>query len=173
MARALRHAVVSRLARTLGSANKAVQRISRVTACRRKLNTSSATLPRGTVSVSANEHAQLYSVNDTKAVLHLHGVGNAPKKAKPVGKAQATIYLAPPCLHAALRGVGSAVVGAAACLAVRRGNKSASQRERTPNAALPNPSLKLSPNGGPRGPGRRYPVHSRQPGPRVPPSVPT
>ena len=39
-------------------------------------------------------------------------------------------------------------------------------------AALPNPSLKLSPNGGPRGPGRRYPVHSRQPGPRVPPSVP-
>ena len=40
-------------------------------------------------------------------------------------------------------------------------------------AARPNPSLKLSPNGGPRGPGRRYPVHSRQPGPRVPPLVPT
>ena len=39
-------------------------------------------------------------------------------------------------------------------------------------AALPNTSLKLSPNGGPRGPGRRYPVHFRQPGPRVPPSVP-
>ena len=39
-------------------------------------------------------------------------------------------------------------------------------------SALPNPSLKLSTNGGPRGPGRRYPVHSRQPGPRVPPSVP-
>ena len=39
-------------------------------------------------------------------------------------------------------------------------------------AALPNPSLKLSPNGGPRGPGRRYGVHFRQPGPRVPPSVP-
>ena len=38
--------------------------------------------------------------------------------------------------------------------------------------ALPNPSLKLSPNGGPRGPGRRYAVHFRQPGPRVPPSVP-
>jgi hypothetical protein len=37
----------------------------------------------------------------------------------------------------------------------------------------PNPSLKLSPNGGPHGPGRRYLVHSRQPGPRVPPSVPT
>ena len=40
-------------------------------------------------------------------------------------------------------------------------------------ASRPNPSLKLSPNGGPRGPGRRYPVHFRQPGPRVPPLVPT
>ena len=36
----------------------------------------------------------------------------------------------------------------------------------------PNPSLKLSTNGGPRGPGLRYGVHSRSPGPRVPPSVP-
>ncbi len=43
----------------------------------------------------------------------------------------------------------------------------------SPGASRPNPSLKLSPNGGPRGPGRRYLVHSRQPGPRVPPSVPT
>ena len=40
------------------------------------------------------------------------------------------------------------------------------------DAAVPNPSLKLSPNGGPRGPGRRYAVHFRPPGPRVPPSVP-
>ena len=40
-------------------------------------------------------------------------------------------------------------------------------------AVRPNTSLKLSPNGGPRGPGRRYAVHFRQPGPRVPPSVPT
>jgi hypothetical protein len=37
----------------------------------------------------------------------------------------------------------------------------------------PNPSLKLSPNGGPPGPGCRYPVHCLQPGPGVPPSVPT
>ena len=36
----------------------------------------------------------------------------------------------------------------------------------------PNPSFKPSPNGGPRRPGRRYLVHFRQPGPRVPPSVP-
>ena len=41
-----------------------------------------------------------------------------------------------------------------------------------PRKLMSNPSLKLSPNGGPRGPGRRYPVHSRLPGPRVPPSVP-
>ena len=38
--------------------------------------------------------------------------------------------------------------------------------------ALPNPSFKPSPNGVPRGPGRWYAVHFRQPGPRVPPSVP-
>ena len=38
-------------------------------------------------------------------------------------------------------------------------------------AALPNPSFKPSPNGVPRGPGRRYAVHFRQPGPRVTPLV--
>ena len=40
------------------------------------------------------------------------------------------------------------------------------------SAALPNPSFKPSPNGVPRGPGRRYAVHFRQPGPRVTPLVP-
>ena len=37
---------------------------------------------------------------------------------------------------------------------------------------VPNPSFKPSPNGVPRGPGRRYAVHFRQPGPRVTPLVP-
>ena len=36
----------------------------------------------------------------------------------------------------------------------------------------PNPSFKPSPNGVPRGPGRRYAVHFRHPGPRVTPPVP-
>ena len=40
------------------------------------------------------------------------------------------------------------------------------------NPAVPNPSFKPSPNGVPRGPGRRYAVHFRQPGPRVTPLVP-
>ena len=40
------------------------------------------------------------------------------------------------------------------------------------NAAVPNPSFKPSPNGVPRGPGRRYAVHFRQPGPRGTPLVP-
>ena len=40
------------------------------------------------------------------------------------------------------------------------------------STALPNPSVKPSPNGGPPGPGRRYAVHFRPPGPGVPPSVP-
>ena len=38
--------------------------------------------------------------------------------------------------------------------------------------ALPNPSLEARPNGRPPGPGRRYAVHFRQPGPGVLPSVP-
>ena len=38
--------------------------------------------------------------------------------------------------------------------------------------ALPNPSFKRSANGRPPGPGRRYPVHFRQPGPGVLPSSP-
>ena len=40
------------------------------------------------------------------------------------------------------------------------------------NTAVPNPSFKPSPNGVPRGPGWRYAVHFRHPGPRVTPSVP-
>ena len=55
--------------------------------------------------------------------------------------------------------------------AVPGGTRTSAVRARI-KTALPNPSLKLSPNGGPRGPGRRYAVHFRQPGPRVPPSVP-
>ena len=39
-------------------------------------------------------------------------------------------------------------------------------------AVLPNPSFKPSPNGVSRGPGRRYTVHFRQPGPRATPLVP-
>ena len=34
------------------------------------------------------------------------------------------------------------------------------------------PSVEARPNGGPPGPGRRYAVHFRQPGPGVPPSAP-
>ena len=41
-----------------------------------------------------------------------------------------------------------------------------------PRALMPNPSFKPSTNGVPRGPGRRYAVHFRHPGPRVTPSVP-
>ena len=41
------------------------------------------------------------------------------------------------------------------------------------NAVKPNPSFKPSPNGGPPGPVWRYAVHFRQPGPGVPPSVPS
>ena len=46
------------------------------------------------------------------------------------------------------------------------------QHQRSKGAALPNPSLKGSTNGGPPGPVRRYAVHFRQPGPGVPPLAP-
>ena len=45
-------------------------------------------------------------------------------------------------------------------------------RRRSRGAVLPNPSLKGSANGMPPGPGRRYPVHCRQPGPGVLPLAP-
>ena len=38
--------------------------------------------------------------------------------------------------------------------------------------ATPNPSFEARPNGRPPGPGRRYAVHFRQPGPGVLPLVP-
>jgi hypothetical protein len=38
--------------------------------------------------------------------------------------------------------------------------------------ARPNPSVKLSTNGGPPGPGRQYRVHFCRPGPGVPPLAP-
>ena len=41
-----------------------------------------------------------------------------------------------------------------------------------PRELMPNPSFKPSTNGVPRGPGRRYRVHFRRPGPRVTPLVP-
>ena len=41
-----------------------------------------------------------------------------------------------------------------------------------PSAVRPNPSLEARPNGRPPGPGRRYAVHFRQPGPGVLPLVP-
>ena len=46
------------------------------------------------------------------------------------------------------------------------------RRQRMVSAAQPNPSFKPSPNGGPPGPGNRYGVHFLSPGPGVPPSVP-
>ncbi len=148
-----------------------MQYINRFSACRRQLNTSSAALPRGTVTAAPNEHGLPYSADASNVVLHLGSDGKATKKSEPVGKADAAFYLAPPYPRAALNGVGSVLGGAAIRLAAHRGNKSAPQRRRTPNAALPNPSLKLSTNGVPPGPRDRAAYH-RPRGPGVTPSVP-
>ena len=64
---------------------------------------------------------------------------------------------------------------AAACLWCRSPLAAVAGRAPRPcplRAALPNPSFKPSSNGVPRGPGWRYAVHFRLPGPRVTPLVP-
>ena len=67
----------------------------------------------------------------------------------------------------------------ATALAVARSGKqnpwqtNSNQSAARSRALMPNPSFKPSSNGVPRGPGRRYAVHFRHPGPRVTPLVPS
>ena len=56
--------------------------------------------------------------------------------------------------------------------AVSRSHSAQAARGMSRRRAVPNPSFKRSANGRPPGPGRRYPVHFRQPGPGVLPSSP-
>ena len=174
-ARAWRPAVVARLARTLGSALHAMPHSSKVSACRRELNTSSAAEPRIAKDL-AQRRASLASAESALKLGTRCNVGSENLQAQ---RAQSPAVKkhkdwSPPCSTAAPSCVGGRTVA----LSPTNPNKTSprqlgGQRQGSTGAALPNPSLKLSPNGGPRGPGRRYPVHSRQPGPRVPPLVPT
>ena len=69
--------------------------------------------------------------------------------------------------HGLRRGAGSTCGGPQGVTGPWR-----AQRLRSPGEVLPNPSLKRSANGRPPGPGRRYGVHFRHPGPGVLPSSP-
>ena len=70
--------------------------------------------------------------------------------------------------HSRQRGAGSPCCAAPSTAVPWRGHSHYGLSK-----ALPNPSFKPSPNGVPRGPGRRYAVHFRHPSPRVTPLVPT
>ena len=175
MAWAWRPAVGASLPRTLGSAIEAVQHLSRVSACRRELNTLSAAQPRAAKCHEQRCTSEKTVESGTKSrsrcrvgsdKLQRHRVqGLAAKKHED---------WPPPCSTAAPSCVGGRTVALNPAAPKKAGPRQpVGQRQGSAGAALPNPSLKLSPNGGPRGPGLRYPSHLRSPGPRVLPSVPT
>jgi hypothetical protein len=131
---------------------------------------------RTTVPYSVGTHANLVSPRGTprmnEALRGTHSGPSQPRRLACSGSAAVAAIAASPSKG---RGSGGSRHTFTSCLQLDRGASGGTSTiavTPTKNAALPNPSLKLSPNGGPRGPGRRYAVHFRQPGPRVPPSVP-
>jgi hypothetical protein len=160
-ARAWRPAVVARLARTLGAAISNMPHLHKISGFAEGSNSHKWARP----APCCNQ----YSTNRRANACHV-GAGFQQRHARcHIGCIWSVAW--PSC-----RGNFQQVCTAAAhnttqCLCQsHRGQPSPAPGQIT---AAPNPSLKLSPNGGPRGPGRRYAVHFRQPGPRVPPSVPT
>jgi len=147
---------------------------SRVSACRRQLHTPSAAQPR-TAEHRAQRRASLASVESAPKFVSNLGVGskNLRRQRVEVYRFKQSQDRSPPCCLGPRFCVGRVGAEGRATLGRCKLLTSAARRGRRPSAALPNPSLKLSPNGGPRGPGRRHVVHSRRPSPRVPPLVPT
>jgi len=146
----------------------------KVSACRREQKSMRAAEPR-TAEHLARQQASLTPVESvTTFGSHLGGGNEKLERQRVEGCTfKQSKDRSPPCSLGLRFCVGRKADESQASLVHSKLCSSAARCGRRPNAALPNPSLKLSPNGGPRGPGRRYPVHSRQPGPRVPPLVPT
>ena len=168
-ARAWRPAVVARLARTLGIAKKAVQHFSKVSACRRESNASNAALPRvccSSFGVHKDDFASSYA---TEASSYQVSNGASHTSAALPSSHGRTSYLAPPRLTEAHSCVGSVQEPNAAPLSQPVKRQFAFRVSR--KAALPNPSLKLRPNGVPPGPRGRAVYHQPR-GPGVTPSVP-
>ena len=167
-----------------------LRRLSRISAFRRELSSPEAAVPQehrrllqrgrrqqpmqvqvggGSASKENDEEPQ-YHVEPPHCVRGsgVHSVlGAAIPSAAAVVLAHVGRRLESVACHGCQRGAGSTCSGPVGVTGPWQ-----AQRGHASGATLPNPSLKLSPNGGPRGPGRRYGVHFRQPGPRVPPLVP-
>ena len=174
-ARAWRPAVVARLARTLGSALHAMPHSSKVSACRRELKSTSAAQPRTHEHRGRRCTAPQTVESGTKFVSRLN-VGNANLQRQRVQRLALKRHKdwSTPCSTAAPSYVGGRTAALSPTSLKKAGPRQpGGQRQGSAGAALPNPSLKLSPNGRPRGPGLRYPSHLRSPGPSVLPSVPT
>ena len=193
VAGAWRPTVGAGLPRTLGCANRAVRCASRVSACRRELNSLDAAKPqkhgfpqeRGQPE---SQFTQSQQVNRSRASAATNRSDMEPQ-----------CYIEPPhcvgssrlqSVHRAAASIGASRFAQGrrleyvACHGRQRGAGGFCGQPRgksvpfqachhcTVSAAQPNPSFKPSPNGGPPGPGHRYGVHFLSPGPGVPPSVP-
>ena len=172
MAWAWRPTVGASLARTLGRAIKAVQCPGRVSTCRCELNTSSAAQPR-----AAKQHEQRCTsertVESETKFASSFGVGSTKLQRQRVQGLAVKKHedWSPPCSTEAPSCVGGLQSRAQARCAQRKPLRSVALRGRRPKSALPNPSLKLRPNGVPPGPRGRA-VYHRPRGPGVTPSVP-
>ena len=162
--------------------------ISKVSACRRTLNSHEAASPHDSSAPQTAHSSSLAirSVSFTQAATLKSSLGPQVRSGhEPQAQLEeaALLRLASSALGSCVRRVSTAFCSAGshkACSgAVRPGRRTRTKvvlpghSSASHGAARPNPSLKLSPNGGPPGPGRRYAVHCLQPGPGVPPSVPT
>ena len=194
--RAWRPAVVARLARTLGSARRAMWHSSRISACRRGLNSHDAAEPR--IRSGPRQRTMQRSSAQCKNVEHARrdmsrGAARSSDKAPPCHRET------PHCVgdpgFQSVRGPAAASDTASIrgplrqrleCAARHRRRRGAggdrgaqtgatrpwpAHRPHSPGAALPNPSLKWSANGRPPGPVCGA-LHSPQPGPGVLPLAP-
>ncbi len=184
MARALRHAVVSRLARTLGRALVSVQYSTRISAIRREFNShekarqhnevvrgqrwptrASASSATGERQIEPMWQArgrplrrcQCCSVSSWSGRRVAVADSNKRRTGRPLNDMEAPWCRRPRLAIGANQGSISNSLPGLVC-------------QRHP--ARPNPSLKPSPNGGPPGPGNKYGVHCLSPGPGVPPLGP-
>ena len=188
-ARAWRPTVVARLARTLGSAMQVLQCSSRVSACRRELNTHEAAKPQGIGLLSPQDQgsrsipplrandALCPHIKDKELLWQLVGLlcvgtlGFQPvcRAAAPTSSRQSTGRCRR--LEHLERSRSQRGAGDALCAPARATGPWQAHLRGKHRAALPNPSLKRSPNGGPPGPcgAVGYPAPH---GPGVPPLAP-
>ena len=171
---------------------EAVQYASRVSACRRGLNSHDAARPRGPDSLQERARTRSQITQPQPSTCEVSAATNW-NYMKPVCHIEPAHCVASPAVQSVRRAAAS--IGTPGHGQWRRLQHAARRRlqlrarcvwwparvvighwhahsRRTSCAALPNHSLKRSANGRPPGPGLRYAVHFLSPGPGVLPSSP-